>query len=121
MRHILLIACLLMPGALAPAAAMAQTFQTVASRAEFVQLISGRHLTRLGIKVGVSPEGGISGRAFGYPVTGAWERKGAYFCRDLYWGSDNLGANCQIVRISGSTIRFISDRGTGEFADLTLK
>ncbi len=121
MRYVRTMICtaMLAGGGAAPAAA--EGFATVESRDQFVQIISGRDLTRFGINVDVSPSGQISGRAFGYPVTGAWQWSGSYFCRDLYWGSDSLGQNCQAVRISGTTIRFISDRGTGDFADLTLR
>lgn len=121
MRHIITFAAVLLWAGGLAAPATAEAFVTVKDRAQFVQIISGRDLTRFGISVDVSPEGQISGRAFGYPVSGAWQWSGSYFCRDLYWGSDNLGQNCQMVRINGDTIRFISDRGTGEFADLTLR
>ncbi|SEK78784.1 hypothetical protein SAMN05421666_0076 [Roseovarius nanhaiticus] len=103
----------------APAAA--QAFEQITTRDAFVAATSGRDLTRLGISVAVNPSGDIRGRAFGYPVTGAWNWQNGYFCRDLYWGNDPLGQNCQAVRIQGDTIRFISDQGTGRSADLTLK
>lgn len=106
--------------AFGPAPVLADSFATVTSRDQFVQIITGRALTRLGISVGVTPSGEIEGRAFGYPVTGVWQWSGGYFCRDLYWGSDNLGPNCQVVRVRGDTIRFIADRGQGQSADLTL-
>ncbi len=121
MRYLTILAAALFVAGGITTPATADTFVTVEDRAQFVQIISGRDLTRFGINVDVSPEGQISGRAFGYPVSGAWRWSGRYFCRDLYWGSDNLGQNCQVVRINGNTIRFISDRGTGEFADLTLR
>ncbi len=49
----------------------------------FVQITSRRALTRFGMNVDVSPGGQISGRAFGYPVTGAWQWSGSNFCRYL--------------------------------------
>jgi hypothetical protein len=54
-------------------------------------------------------------------VRGAWRWNGDYFCRSLYWGEMDLGPNCQAVRLKGDTIRFISDEGTGQFADLYLR
>jgi hypothetical protein len=33
----------------------------------------------------------------------------------------DLGPNCQAVRVQGNTLRFISDLGAGQFADLNLK
>lgn len=96
-------------------------FAQVTDRDRFVSLISGKDLTRLGIRLTVTPDGQIRGRAFGRDVTGAWRWKGGYFCRDLYWGSMDLGPNCQAVRMKGDTLRFISDQGTGQFADLYLR
>lgn len=94
----------------------------VQSRTEFVDLIADRQLTRFGIRLNVSPEGQITGRAFGKPVTGRWEWADGYFCRDLYFGDQDLGPNCQVVqrRKNGGVLRFIADRGQGDHADLRL-
>jgi len=54
-------------------------------------------------------------------VRGAWKWSGDYFCRNLYWGSMELGSNCQAVRRNGGTLRFISDQGAGRQADLYLE
>lgn len=121
MQNVRALTCAILLTASSAVPALSDDFVTVQSRAQFVQIIEGRDLTRFGINVDVSPAGQITGRAFGYPVTGAWQWSGTYFCRDLYWGDDNLGQNCQTVRISGNTIRFISDQGAGDFADLTLR
>lgn len=101
--------------------AQAESLSVIASRDSFVQTVTGREMRRFGIRLTVSPEGQISGRAFGYPVTGAWQWSEGYFCRDLFWGGDDLGYNCQLVQIDGARVRFTSDQGTGEFADLTLQ
>ncbi|MBF9029576.1 dihydrodipicolinate reductase [Rhodobacterales bacterium HKCCE3408] len=106
----------------APAAeAVAEDFVTVPSRDAFIDLVTGRELTRLGIRLEVTPDGEIAGSAFGTEVSGAWQWDGNYFCRDLYFGEQDLGPNCQQVAVSGDTVRFISDRGTGEYADLRLR
>jgi len=104
----------------APVAAKAE-FAQVTERERFVSLIEGRDLTRFGIRLEVTPGGQIEGRAFGRDVTGAWRWAQGYFCRDLYWGSMELGANCQAVRQRGNTLRFISDQGNGRYADLYLR
>jgi hypothetical protein len=102
-------------------AAAADQFQPLRDQRSFVGLIQGRDLTRFGIRLEVTPEGQIKGDAFGRPVTGAWRWQDGFFCRDLYWGERDLGANCQEVQVSGETLRFISDRGDGMFADLSLE
>jgi hypothetical protein len=100
--------------------AAAEQFRPLRDQRAFVGLVEGRDLTRFGIRLEVTPDGEITGSAFGRPVTGAWRWQDGYFCRDLYWGERDLGPNCQEVRVNGETLRFISDRGAGMFADLSL-
>jgi len=116
-----LIALTLLLAPLAVRPAMAEGFRQVRDKGDFVSLINGRALTRLGIRLAVSPGGAIKGRAFGSDVSGAWSWKGQYFCRSLYFGKKNLGDNCQEVKVSGATLRFTSDKGAGRFADLKLQ
>lgn len=101
--------------------ANAEEFVNVTKRDTFVSLMNGRELTRFGINLVVTPDGKIDGRAFGRSVSGAWRWQAGYFCRDLYWGKRDLGPNCQAVKLQGRTVRFISDKGTGQFADLVLR
>lgn len=104
-----------------PDEARAEQFQTVRDQSTFVSVVQGRDLTRFGIRLEVTPSGEIKGSAFGTPVTGAWRWQDGYFCRDLYWGERDLGPNCQEVRMNGDTLRFISDRGQGMHADLSVE
>ena len=102
--------------------ALASDFQRVQDRKSFVSLIEDRNLTRFGIRLSVSDDGKITGRAFGRKVSGDWKWDKGYFCRDLFLNGDVLdGNNCQTVQVSGDTLRFTSDRGRGDFADLRLK
>lgn len=96
-------------------------FNRISDKGDFVSLINGKALTRMGITLKVLPEGKIEGRAFGRPVTGAWRWNGGLFCRDLYFGQTDLGPNCQVVQKKGDTLRFIADEGKGDYADLRLK
>lgn len=101
--------------------AMAQGFTQVTEKDAFMQLISGKQLTRFGISLDVRDEGTIEGRAFGRKVTGAWDWQNGYFCRVMYWGKTEIAQNCQEVRVDGDMVRFTSDQGTGDFADLRMK
>lgn len=100
-----------------PAAAL----EPITQEARFVQMIDGKVLSRFGIRLEVGADGTIAGRGFGRKVSGAWEWRDGYFCRTLDWGATELGYNCQAIMADGSTIRFISDRGTGESADFSLR
>lgn len=99
----------------------ASSFTAVTEREQFVDIVSRGTLSRFGIKLNVKPDGKIDGRAFGRDVSGSWDWRDGYFCRDLFWGPREIGANCQEVKVSGSTLRFTSDQGAGRFADLRLR
>ncbi len=115
----------LLAAAFSLAAPPAQAFERVTEAQEFTQLIEGRALTRFGITLEVSAEeaasGQITGRGFGYPVSGAWRWEQGFFCRDLDWGGSDLGFNCQAVLRDGATVRFVSDQGQGDHADFRLR
>jgi hypothetical protein len=105
----------------APLPALAEGFAPVREKAEFVGLVKDRALTRFGITLNVSPAGAINGSAFGATVTGNWNWKDGLFCRDMAFGSTKIELNCQTVARNGSTLRFTSDAGRGEFADLRIR
>ena len=97
-------------------------FKRVNDRDNFVSLVKDRNLTRLGIRLNVKDDGKISGRAFGRKVSGDWSWSSGYFCRDLYLNGNILdGDNCQTVEVNGNTLRFTSDKGSGDSADLRLR
>ncbi len=101
--------------------AFADGFSRVGDKGHFVKLVSGKALTRMGIALTVLPDGKIEGSAFGKDVTGAWRWQAGLFCRDLYFGKRDLGANCQVVQHKDGVLRFIADEGVGDYADLRLR
>lgn len=113
----------LLVSALVAVPAWAEGFQTVRDKNTFLSIVKDRNLNipMWGITLEVQPDGRINGKALGRPVTGAWRWQEGYFCRDLMWGERDLGPNCQEVTVQGQTVRFTSDRGTGRYADLTLR
>ena len=115
----MLLISLLMATVSTPALA---EFARVDKRDSFVSLVKDRDLTRLGIRLKVTDDGRIKGRAFGQNVTGDWNWNGGFFCRDLFVNGDVLDAeNCQKVEVRGDTLRFTSDKGRGDYADLRLR
>jgi hypothetical protein len=107
--------------ALLPISAMADGFNKVTDKSEFVTLVSGKTLKRTGIRLQVASSGTIVGRGMGRDVQGDWRWDNGYFCRDLFWGKRDLGFNCQQVEVNGSVIRFTSDKGAGQYADLRME
>lgn len=96
-------------------------FQKVESKSVFVSTINGKTLTRPLVKLQVTPSGSISGTGAVWDVTGEWSWRDGFFCRSLNWGGDDLGYNCQEVAVTGSKIRFTSDKGTGQSAEFSLR
>jgi hypothetical protein len=83
-------------------------------------LVQGRELRRFGIRLTVTPGRTITGTRLRHAGHGAWDWNNGYFCRDLFYGEENLGFNCQLVQVNGETLRFTTDQGQGIYADLTL-
>ena len=96
-------------------------FAKVADQQEFLSLVAGKELTRPMIRLTVTPDGRIEGRGASWDVTGNWSWQNGYFCRDLNWGGDELGFNCQEVRVRDGRVKFTSDRGAGDSAVFRLK
>ena len=93
----------------------------VTDRNTFVDLVTGKRLTRPLVDLQVSPDGQISGTGAAWDVSGQWSWQDGYFCRSLSWGGDDLGYNCQAVTAEGDRITFTSDRGAGRSAGFTLR
>jgi hypothetical protein len=105
-------------GTAAPALA---DFEPVREERNFRALVEGRELTRFGVRLQVLPQGQITGRGFGMSVGGEWEWRDGYFCRTLDFGNSGDPYNCQLVLRDGATLRFVSDQGQGDHADLRLR
>lgn len=101
--------------------APASSFQQITSASEFEQVVIGHQLSRFGIRLQVTEDGEINGRAFGYSVTGDWQWRDGFFCRIMDWGGTEIPYNCQMVLRSDNSVRFVSDQGTGDSADFRLR
>ncbi|NNJ69617.1 MAG: dihydrodipicolinate reductase [Boseongicola sp.] len=102
--------------------ALAEGFQRIEDESKFVNIIKDRELKRFGIRLQVDDSGKIVGRAFGQAVTGEWDWQNGFFCRDLYLGGKELDPdNCQLVEVRGNTVRFTSDMGQGDSANLRIE
>ena len=106
---------------LAVPALAATGYTKINNKAEFVNLVKGKTLTRPLIKLEVSSAGSIKGRGASWDVNGKWTWQNGYFCRNLNWGGTELGYNCQEVGLSGGKLRFTSDQGKGQSAEFRLR
>lgn len=114
-------ATILIGACVVASAAQADGFAKIDNEERFRSVIQGKSLHYLGIKLRVEETGEIMGRAFGRAVTGDWAWQSGYFCRNLKWGSREIGYNCQEVRVNDNKLRFTSDRGAGRSAVLSLR
>jgi hypothetical protein len=108
---------------LAAAPALADGFAPITDRATFLGTLAGREL-RLGlfdISLEVLPDGRIRGAAMGWPVTGRWEWRDGFFCREMDWSGTPIPMNCQLVEAKGNQMRFVVDRGAGQSASFRLR
>lgn len=97
------------------------SFERVTDRSAFISMVSKGELKRFGMTLVVKPDGDITGSAFGRRVSGNWSWKNGYFCRNLFWGTRDIGPNCQEVKVGSKFMRFTSDQGNGQYADFVLK
>jgi hypothetical protein len=116
-KHSLIIALAL---SVVGSAAVAE-FAKIEDQSQFVELVAGKTLKRPFVELQVSPEGQISGVGAAWEVSGNWTWQDGFFCRDLTWGGDSLGYNCQAVEVRDGRIRFTSDRGQGDSAEFSLR
>ncbi|NSX54070.1 dihydrodipicolinate reductase [Parasulfitobacter algicola] len=93
----------------------------ITDKAQFVEIVNGKTLSRPLVRLEVTPDGKIAGTGATFPIEGSWKWDSGFFCRDLIWGGDSLGYNCQEVRVNGSSIRFTADRGNGDYADFRIR
>lgn len=105
------------------APALADDYTRIESRDEFVAAVDGRDLRigLLGITLNVKADGTITGDAMGWPVTGSWEWKDGFFCREMDWSGTPIAFNCQLVERSGDDMRFTIDKGAGDSARFALR
>ncbi|PWG16292.1 dihydrodipicolinate reductase [Salibaculum griseiflavum] len=109
---------------LALLAGPAMAFDRVDERDRFVSLIDGRDLRLglFGITLQVSPDGTINGSAQGWDVTGTWDWRDGYFCREMDWSGTPISYDCQLVEErGGEKLRFTVNRGEGMGATFNLR
>lgn len=107
--------------ATAAASAASAEMTKVNSQKDFVCLVAGKKLTRPFVKIEVAQDGNITGKGVTWEITGDWTWKDGYFCRNLFWGGDTLGYNCQEIKVKDGLVRFTSDRGEGDSAEFKMK
>jgi hypothetical protein len=108
----------------APVAAAANEFEPVRDKGAFLSLVQDRELriSVYGLSLNVLPDGKIKGSALGWEITGSWDWKDGYFCREMDWSGMAIDYNCQLVEAQGAEkMRFTVDQGAGDSATFRLR
>ncbi len=107
-----------------PMTAAANEFVPVRDKSAFLTLVKDRVL-RIGIynlSLTVLPDGRIEGSALGWAITGSWDWKDGFFCRQMDWSGMKIDYNCQLVEAQGADkMRFTVDQGAGDSAVFRLR
>lgn len=107
-----------------PALAAAEGYEPVREKGRFLDLVKDRAL-RIGLynlSINVLPDGRIDGSALGWDITGSWDWKDGYFCREMDWSGMEIDYNCQLVEVSADkSMRFTVDQGKGDSATFRLR
>jgi hypothetical protein len=108
----------------APVGAGANDFEPVKDKDDFLSLVQNREL-RIGLyslSLNVLPDGQIKGSALGWDITGNWQWRDGYFCREMDWSGMPIEYNCQLVEAQGAErMRFTVDKGAGDSATFRLR
>lgn len=104
--------------------AHANDFAKVTDKSAFLKLVDGRDL-RIGmfnLTLQLRGDGTIKGSALGWDITGSWDWKDGYFCREMDWSGKAIDYNCQLVEASGAEkLRFTVDKGMGDSASFDIR
>ncbi len=110
--------------ALSALPAHANDFAKVTDKSEFLKLVDGRDL-RIGLynlTLQLGKDGTIQGSALGWDITGSWDWKDGYFCREMDWSGMAIDYNCQLVEARGAEkLRFTVDKGTGNSESFDIR
>ena len=110
--------------ALSALPAHANDFAKVTDKSEFLKLVDGRDL-RIGLynlTLKLGKDGTIQGSALGWDITGSWDWKDGYFCREMDWSGMAIDYNCQLVEARGAEkLRFTVDKGTGNSESFDIR
>lgn len=108
---------------LLPAVARADGYARINDREQFLNTVAGKELRMrlLGISLVVEPDGAIKGNALGWDVSGTWEWRDGYFCREMDWSGYPIPMNCQLVEAGDGAVRFTVDKGAGESAAFSIR
>lgn len=107
--------------ALIGSAAGAETFKRITKEDQFRSLVVGKKgVSEMGWFI-VHADGTTTGNILKKKFSAAWVWKNRMYCRNAVLGKDQLGTDCQVVKISGDKVQFIRKYGKGPVGVSTLQ
>lgn len=101
--------------------ASAQNFKRITTENEFRQLVVGKKgVSEAGWFI-VHADGKTSGKIFNKKFAAAWVWNKKMYSRNAVLGKQQLGTDCQVVKISGDQVQFIREYGKGGVGTSTLE
>ena len=101
--------------------ASAENFKRITKEAQFRELVVDRKgVSEAGWFI-VHSDGTTSGNIFKKKFKAAWVWKNRMYCRNAVLGKEQLGTDCQVVKISGDKVQFIRKYGKGGVGTSTLQ
>ncbi len=84
------------------------------NKEKFSELVVGKKLVQENTWVRILKDGVVEGQGpKAGDISGSWEWKGKYYCRDLVIDDVPLPHDCQAVSIEGDTVTFTHKDGSG--------
>ena len=83
----------------------------ITTEQEFRDQAIGKKLVTKGGHVIVHEDGTLSGEFKKKKITGTWSWEDQYYCRTGKLGGKDIGYDCQVVEVSGSTMIFKGKKG----------
>lgn len=109
-----------MIGILLPTTGTAENFKRIKTEADFLKLVADKTLTNEQANMIVGSNGKTKGKFAGKSFVAAWVWANRMYCRNAIYDGNDIGQDCQVVKISGNQVQFIRESGKGETGTMTI-
>lgn len=102
--------------------AVADDYKRIKTEQEFNSIVVGKTLTWGGGNAVVRAGGKTTGRLKKQgKYSGNWVFSKGFYCRNLVISGKETGTNCQVVEVSGKSLRMTRDQGKGSVTIMSMK
>lgn len=88
--------------------------EEIQNKEKFMNLIVGKKLVQGDTWVTIHKDGTVEGKGpKGGSISGSWEWKDRYYCRDIVIVGEVMPHDCQVVSVEGNSVTFTHKDGAG--------